>query len=118
MLDRLASIDPALDAVSPDAHVSVSRGHRPARGFMRRGTLRVGAVEDELRVFIGRQRGGDVILVVAAEEMCSGNYAGSRSQAPSVRVIDINVGVRIGHQRSELVGGDDSEVVLRLFVYP
>lgn len=67
MLDGLAGCNPALDTVAHDAHVGVSRGDRAPRGLVRRGALRVGAIEDQLGAFVGRQRRGDIVLIVAAE---------------------------------------------------
>src|ERR1700685_1937454 len=107
VVHRLAGLLPTFDAVAHHAHVCVSRCYRPPGGFMRRSSMQVGAVEDELRVFGRRQFFRDVVLVVAGEQMRAGNHAGRRAQAPSVRVIDINVGIRIGHQRGELVDADD-----------
>ena len=98
IVNLLARLLPSLDSVAHDAHVAVTRCFRPPGGFMRRASMQVGAVEYELRAFVGGQLAGDVVLVVAGEKMRSRNHAGARAQAPSVRIVDVNVRVRVGHQ--------------------
>jgi hypothetical protein len=65
IVNRLTRLLPTLDAVAHDADVGVSGCDRPPGGFMRSVSMQVGAVEDELRAFLGGQLVGDVVLVVA-----------------------------------------------------
>ena len=65
IIDRLARMAPALDAVAHDADVGVSGFNRPTGGFMRSVSMQVGAVENELRAFFGGQLFPDVVLIVA-----------------------------------------------------
>ena len=64
IIDRLARVAPALDTVAHDADVGISGFNRPPGGFVRSVSMQVGAVEDELRAFLGGQLFRDVVLVV------------------------------------------------------
>ena len=65
IIDRLARMAPALDAVAHDADVGVSGCNRPPGGFMRSVSMLVGAVEDKFRALLGRQLIRDDVLVGA-----------------------------------------------------
>ena len=65
IINRLARLLPALDAVAHDADVGVTGRSRPPGGFMRSVSVQVGAVEDEFRTLVGGQLVRDVVLVVA-----------------------------------------------------
>jgi hypothetical protein len=65
IIDGLARMAPALDAVAHNANVGVSGCNRPPGGFMRRVSMQVGAVEDEFRALLAGQLFRDVVLVVA-----------------------------------------------------
>ena len=96
IIDRLARMLPAFDAVAHDADIDVSGFNRPTGGFMRSVSMQVGAVENEFGAFLGGQFFRDVVFVVAGQEMRVGNNAGARAQGPSVRIVNVNVRVRIG----------------------
>ena len=111
IIDRLAGFLPTLDAVAHHAYVGVSCSNRPPGGFMRRRSMQVGAVKNQLRTFAGRQFFRDIVLVVAGQQMRARNDAGGRPQSPTVSIIYVHVRIRIVHQRRQFIDPDNRELV-------
>src|SRR5208282_2047731 len=111
-LDWLARAAPSGNSVRHHAHIRVARLDRPPGGLMRSHSMQVMAVEYDLAVLVRRQYQRNVVVISGRQRTRAGNHAFISTHVWWIRVIDVQVRIRIRHQLRELVDPDDLEVVL------
>lgn len=94
-LNRLMQRGPSRDPIAHHRYILVASGDRPPGGLMRSHSFVIRAIKNQLGVFVLRQLGVDVVIVVEAEQMRSGNHAELLARRGMIGVADPDPAIRI-----------------------